>query len=1026
MSGGKSHSERHAADATSIEHRDRAASDAFAMDPQHAIEALQQSAGNRAAGRLLNEATQTSPRMGTGGTLLDAGVRQDMEARFAEPFQDVRVHADRAAAQETAALGAKAYTQGRDVFFGAGRYAPHAREGRHLLAHELAHVVQQARGGSDIPAGAEADADRVAATVAAGGTARVGTAAAPGVQCAPEETPWWKRVQKGAGAVVDRVAQAPAALKEAAVETKGRAVQKYDETKATVTQKLEKVTTKNVKAAALNTTERMLKPMQMLADVSGTARKKMAGAMTRAKGGKDEGRVTALNNMVVATDSFVQAWNRSQTEPTKVFVQTLKEKKGFVAAVKAAQQNSDETLEGMTDSFKQAVNDYEDGKFMPPAPKLIDPAKHPTLSAVEDKVGGAMGSVHGFQRQVQGGVMKALWSMGTGISQIGVHPVNTLRGLGEMPAAGPVRPVGQMVGLIDDLIVPPEGMTRKQVLDAHGEKQKFNPKRDFEQTKKLAMGFGENYIEALGGKVERNKQTGDMKIVGGGKERVGEIPGLLLVDVGSFFIPGGGATKGTKGLATAAKGGEFARTVGTVGEFGKTADVVSGVGKTAEATSGLAKTAEATSSFAKTTEGGAGVVKVADAGGVVKAADTSGAAVKTADVGVDANKLADAGKGGDVGKGAEASKGAGATKTGDAGKGAEAPPVKQPVEDLKKLLGDSAPANDVLPHGTPANDVLPHGEPPAAAAPQPEGAKVYDLPPDAKATPDPRLDKVESGSRPVTQLPERAPPAEPASAVQEASKEGELADIAAYAEEPMQMASSGENFAPSASAADRPPPQRRPKMPAGNPDFAPRAPEPRPPKTQPAPTTHPKYREMPKGPDPKRAPWTERVKPPPEKNPRHSPDVLDHGQPRDLLPVKEPPPGMTRGNMVHKFWRRFKELGVDIDRMWGESRKYLYDADGNALPHVGEKPMQHGELPRKNWGRVDAENVPGRKEIEIGPEDLRTKKTAEAAQYAEDANRFHELADPKNPFEGIFAGYNHAYADELAELWGLVKEEGKK
>lgn len=956
----------------------------IAFAPQRAVEAFQPGASNRAVGGLLSEATQTSPRMGTGGTPLDAGVREDMEARFAEPFQDVRVHSDRAAAHEAAALGAKAYTQGRDVFFGAGRYEPHTREGRHLLAHELAHVVQQARGGSDTHAGAEADADRVAAAVAGGGTARVGTAAAPGLQCAPEETPWWKRVQMGAGDVVDRVAHTTAALKEAAVETKDRAVQNFEETKATVTQKLEKVTTKDVIAAASNTTERILKPTQMLAYVSGTAREKMAGAMTRSKGGKNEGRVTALKNMVEATDNFVQAWNRSQTEPTKVFVQTLKEKKGFVAAVKAAQQSSDDTLEAMTDSFKQAVNDYEDDKFTPPAPKLIDRAKHPTLSAMEDKVGGAMDSAHGLQRQVRGGVMKALWSMGTGILQIGVHPVNTLRGLGEMPAAGPLGPVGQTVGLIDDLIVPPEGMTRKQVLDAHSEKQKFNPKRDFDQTKKLAMGFGENYIEALGGKVEKDKQTGAMKIVGGDKERVGEIPGLLLVDVGSFFIPGGGAAKGTKGMATAAKGAELARTVETVGELGKTADVVGGVGKTAEATTGLAKTAEATSSLAKTAEGGAGVAKVADAGGAVKAADTSAAAAKTTDIVADASKFADAskvtdaakttdaGKLVDSGKGSEATKGAEATQMGDAGKRATAHPVKQPVEDLKKLLGDGAPANDVLPHGTPANDVVPHGEPPAAAA-QPEGAKLYDF-------------------------------------------------VAPRADYPPIQKVSGDTFAPSASIRNRPPPRPRPNMPAGNPDFAPRVPEPRPPKTQPAPTTHPKYREMPKGPGPKRTPWTERMQPPPEKNPSHSPDVLDHGQPRDLLPVKEPPPGMTRGNMVHKFWRQLKELGVDIDRMWGESRKYLYDAEGNALPHIVEKPVRHGELPRKYWGRVDAENLPGRQQIEIGPENLRAEKAAESALYADEGNRFHDLADPKNPFEGIYAGYNQAYADELAEFWGLVKK----
>jgi hypothetical protein len=56
----------------------------------------------------------------------------------------VRVHTDSRAAESAWAVGALAYTVGRDVVFGAGQYAPGSGEGRRLLAHELTHVIQQA------------------------------------------------------------------------------------------------------------------------------------------------------------------------------------------------------------------------------------------------------------------------------------------------------------------------------------------------------------------------------------------------------------------------------------------------------------------------------------------------------------------------------------------------------------------------------------------------------------------------------------------------------------------------------------------------------------------------------------------------------------------------------------------------------------------------------------------------------------------------------------------------------------------
>jgi len=80
------------------------------------------------------------------GQPLDAATRTSTEAHFGHDFSRVRVHTDRQAAESARAVGALAYTVGRDVVFGVGQYAPSTPQGRRLLAHELVHVLQQ--GGS--------------------------------------------------------------------------------------------------------------------------------------------------------------------------------------------------------------------------------------------------------------------------------------------------------------------------------------------------------------------------------------------------------------------------------------------------------------------------------------------------------------------------------------------------------------------------------------------------------------------------------------------------------------------------------------------------------------------------------------------------------------------------------------------------------------------------------------------------------------------------------------------------------------
>jgi hypothetical protein len=87
------------------------------------------------------------------GQPLDAATRAFMEPRFGHDFSGVRVHADAAAAQSAREINALAYTVGHDIVFGGGRFTPGASEGRQLLAHELAHVIQQSGGspGSLLP-----------------------------------------------------------------------------------------------------------------------------------------------------------------------------------------------------------------------------------------------------------------------------------------------------------------------------------------------------------------------------------------------------------------------------------------------------------------------------------------------------------------------------------------------------------------------------------------------------------------------------------------------------------------------------------------------------------------------------------------------------------------------------------------------------------------------------------------------------------------------------------------------------------
>jgi hypothetical protein len=108
--------------------------------PGLAAKLAKPSAGPLGKGTLPASVAQT---LAAPGRPLDAATRTFMEPRFGHDFADVRVHTDAVAAHSAAELRALAYTAGRSIAFAEGRYEPASPAGKRLLAHELAHVVQQ-------------------------------------------------------------------------------------------------------------------------------------------------------------------------------------------------------------------------------------------------------------------------------------------------------------------------------------------------------------------------------------------------------------------------------------------------------------------------------------------------------------------------------------------------------------------------------------------------------------------------------------------------------------------------------------------------------------------------------------------------------------------------------------------------------------------------------------------------------------------------------------------------------------------
>ncbi|HXM57299.1 MAG TPA: DUF4157 domain-containing protein [Candidatus Dormibacteraeota bacterium] len=143
--------------------RQRPAESSPRLTMPSAVLGLQRLAGNESVSALLAADEEKEARspvhdvVGSGGgSPIEPGARSFLEERMGQDFSDVRIHTGGKADESARSISAQAYTVGTDVVFRSGAYQPDTPSGRHVLAHELAHVVQQKSGpvsGTPAPGG---------------------------------------------------------------------------------------------------------------------------------------------------------------------------------------------------------------------------------------------------------------------------------------------------------------------------------------------------------------------------------------------------------------------------------------------------------------------------------------------------------------------------------------------------------------------------------------------------------------------------------------------------------------------------------------------------------------------------------------------------------------------------------------------------------------------------------------------------------------------------------------------------------
>jgi len=127
--------------------------------PRTPLARLAAGLGNRALGRVLTRMRDGAGILAGGavhpdvqaaigasrgsGSALDRSVAEALAPAMGGPLDDVRVHTGPAAAELARAVTARAFTVGSDIYFGSGEYKPGTPDGNALIAHEVAHTVQQ-------------------------------------------------------------------------------------------------------------------------------------------------------------------------------------------------------------------------------------------------------------------------------------------------------------------------------------------------------------------------------------------------------------------------------------------------------------------------------------------------------------------------------------------------------------------------------------------------------------------------------------------------------------------------------------------------------------------------------------------------------------------------------------------------------------------------------------------------------------------------------------------------------------------
>ena len=109
--------------------------------PQTSKAAARDRAADKPGG--IGAAASFSQTLWNDGRPLPEGLRSAMQSRFSYDFSDVRIHADDRAGTLADSIGANAFTVENHIVFGTSKFSPHDGKGRRLIAHELAHVVQQ-------------------------------------------------------------------------------------------------------------------------------------------------------------------------------------------------------------------------------------------------------------------------------------------------------------------------------------------------------------------------------------------------------------------------------------------------------------------------------------------------------------------------------------------------------------------------------------------------------------------------------------------------------------------------------------------------------------------------------------------------------------------------------------------------------------------------------------------------------------------------------------------------------------------